>query len=115
MALAILPNCSDSALDQKKILKLRPIGDRILVKVIARDELMENGLYKPEIAVERPQKGIVIAVGNGAVRNGERIPVDVTVGSVIEFGKYSGNELEIGGEKLLLLQESEIMGEYYDA
>ena len=112
-------NCEDVAVPNvetvpEKTLKLRPLGDRVLVRVIkpAVDELT-NGLYLPDEAKEKTQKGIVIAVGKGRILNGERAPVDVEINSVVEFGKYSGNEVTILGERLLLLQEQEIMGVYY--
>jgi chaperonin GroES len=98
----------------EKTLKLRPLGDRILVRVIKVDEdELVNGLVRPGVAIEKPSQGVVVAVGKGTIVNGERVPVDLTVGNLITFGRYSGNEVDVLSEKLLLLSESEIMGEYY--
>ena len=94
-------------------LRLRPLYDRVLVRQTEAQDVIKNGLYVPDTARERPLEGEVIAVGTGRVVNGERIPVDVKVGSIVVFGKYSGNEVEILGEKLLLLSENEIMGQYF--
>jgi chaperonin GroES len=94
-------------------LKLRPLGDRVLVRVLPQKDEPENGIWKPDEAKEKPQEGIVVAVGKGRIKDGERVPVDVSVGELVTFGKYSGNEIKVLGEKLLLLQENEIMGEYY--
>lgn len=107
--------CSDVEVpvEQPKTLKLRPLGDRILVKVVEAQETMQNGLVIPDMAVERPMEGVVVAVGNGRVVNGERIPVDVSVGSLVTFGRYSGNEVKVLGQKMLLLSEDELFGEYY--
>jgi chaperonin GroES len=112
-------NCSDVDVSNvevtpAKVLKLRPLGDRILVRVIKVDEdELVNGLVRPGVAIEKPSQGVVVAVGKGTTINGERIPVDLTVGNLITFGRYSGNEVDVLGEKLLLLSESEIMGEYF--
>jgi chaperonin GroES len=91
---------------------LRPLGARVLVKVKVVTETKVGDLYIPDTAVEKPLEGEVVAVGNGTVVNGERIPVDAKVGQVVVFGKYSGNEVEINSQKLLLLQESELQGVY---
>jgi len=93
--------------------KLRPLYDRLLIRVNDKSkDVFVNGVLLPESAVEKPHEGEVIAVGNGRIVNGERIPVDAKVGDVVVYGKYSGNEVEVSGEKLLLLQESELMGVY---
>jgi chaperonin GroES len=102
-----------SELKEEKKLKLRPLVDRVLVRVLPETDELQNGLVIPDEAKEKPQSGVVLAVGKGRIVNGERIPVDVSVGAVIVFGRYSGNEIKFLGEKLLLLQESELMGEYY--
>jgi chaperonin GroES len=106
-------NCQDVAVKQEKKLKFRPIGDRILVRVRQEAETVVNGILIPDNAVERPLLGEVVAVGNGIVKDGERIPLDIKVGDVIAFGKYCGNEVKVSGEALLLLIESEVQGCYY--
>jgi len=91
--------------------KLRPLYDRLLIRVNDKSkDVFVNGVLLPESAVEKPHEGEVIAVGNGRIVNGERIPVDAKVGDTVVYGKYSGNEIDFQGEKLLLLQESELMG-----
>ena len=104
---------ANEILQPEKKLKLRPLVDRVLVRVLPEKDEAQNGLFIPDEAKEKPQKGVVVAVGRGRIVNGERIPIDVSVGSLVEFGKYSGNEVIILGERLLLLQEAELMGEYY--
>ena len=110
-------NCTDVSNEVvvvKKRKALRPLGDRVLIKVTPQEDVAVNGLYHPDDAKEKVQEGTVIAVGKGRIKDGERIPVDVTVGAVITFGKYSGNEIKVDGETYLLLQEDEINGEYYE-
>lgn len=99
-----------------KSLKIRPLYDRVLVKVTPPKEVMQNGILIPDTAAEKPQEGVVVAIGQGRVHplNGTRIPMDVHVGEIVVFGRFSGNEVEILGEKMLLLKEDELMGEYYE-
>lgn len=93
--------------------RLRPLGDRVLVKVNEKSkDVFVGNVLLPESAVEKPHEGVVVSVGNGRIVNGERIPVDAKVGDVVVYGKYSGNDVEIDGEKFLLLQEQELMGIY---
>jgi chaperonin GroES len=99
---------NDLEVGNKKVKRLRPLGDRISVRVLPQVDEMVNGMYIPDTAKEKPQEGIVVEVGNGRVVNGERIPVDVKKGQQILFGKYAGNEVSYGGDKLLILQENEV-------
>jgi chaperonin GroES len=89
-------------------MKIRPLHDRVVVKRIEESETMRNGLFIPEVAKEKPQEGQVIAVGSGRRESGQLVPLDVVAGDRILFGKYSGTEIEIDGEKLLILREEEI-------
>ena len=91
-------------------MKLRPLGDRLVVTIQEEQETTPTGLMLPETAKETPQRGEVIAVGNGR-RNqkGKRIPMDVQVGDVILYAKYGGSELKVEGMKLLILQESDVL------
>jgi chaperonin GroES len=91
--------------------RLRPLADRVLVRVLP-EKNDENLIQLPDSAKEKPQEGEVLAVGNGRIVNGERIHIDVKVGQRIMFGKYSGNEVQVAGERLLLLQENELQGVY---
>jgi chaperonin GroES len=92
-------------------LQLRPLGDRVVVEPIEREETFAGGqLVLPETAKEKPQQGQVLAVGAGRKdEEGKRIPMDVEVGQMILFAKYAGTEVKIDGKKLLILKESDIL------
>lgn len=89
----------------------RPLHDRIVVKRITADEKTAGGIIIPDTAQEKPQQGEVIAVGPGA-RNerGEIVALDVKVGDTVLFGKWSGTEVKIDGQELLIMKESDVMG-----
>jgi len=92
-------------------MKIRPLYDRIVVKRIEEKETMQGGLYIPDSAKEKPQEGEVVAVGKGKrLDDGKLVPLDVQVGDRILFGKYSGSEIKVDGEELLILREDEILG-----
>lgn len=89
----------------------RPLHDRVLVKRVKEEEKTKGGIIIPETAQEKPQEGEVVAIGPGARdEDGERIALDVKVGDRILFGKWSGTEVKIDGEELLIMKESDIMG-----
>ncbi|KGF67435.1 molecular chaperone GroES [Hoeflea sp. BAL378] len=92
-------------------MKFRPLHDRILVRRIESDERTKGGIIIPDTAKEKPQEGEVIAAGPGA-RNeaGEIVALDVTVGDRVLFGKWSGTEIRIDGEDLLIMKESDVLG-----
>jgi len=92
-------------------LKLRPLGDRIVVKPNEGEEKTATGLYLPETAKEKPQQGEVIAVGPGRFdeEGAKRIPLDVKVGDLVLFANYGGTEIKLDGDKLLILKESDIL------
>lgn len=92
-------------------MSFRPLHDRIVVKRINAEEKSSGGIIIPDTAQEKPQQGEVTAVGRGA-RNekGEIVPLDVKVGDVVLFGKWSGTEVKINGEELLIMKESDVMG-----
>ncbi|WP_448585533.1 co-chaperone GroES [Thermaurantiacus sp.] len=88
-----------------------PLHDRVLVRRIEAEEKTAGGIIIPDTAKEKPQEGEVIAVGAGARDDdGERIPMDVKVGDRILFGKWSGTEVKINGEDLVIMKESDILG-----
>lgn len=90
--------------------KIRPLGDRIVVKVV-KEEKTAGGLLLPDTAQEKPQTGEVLAVGPGKVLdNGSRQAVDVNVGDKILFAKYSGTEVKLDGDTYLLIAEKDILG-----
>lgn len=89
----------------------RPLHDRILVRRIDAEEKTAGGLIIPDSAKEKPQEGEVLAVGSGARDDGGKlIPLDVSVGDRILFGKWSGTEIRLDGEDLLIMKESDVMG-----
>lgn len=89
----------------------RPLHDRILVRRIAAEEKTAGGIIIPDTAKEKPQEGEVIAVGSGAYDDaGKRIALDVKAGDHILFGKWSGTEIKLNGEDLLIMKESDVMG-----
>jgi chaperonin GroES len=93
------------------VANFRPLHDRVVVKRVKEEEKTKGGIIIPETAQEKPQEGEIVAVGPGARdEDGERIALDVKVGDRILFGKWSGTEVKIDGEDLLIMKESDIMG-----
>ncbi|MGH9482851.1 MAG: co-chaperone GroES [Terriglobales bacterium] len=91
--------------------KVRPLHDRLLVKRVEEEETVRGGIIIPDSAKEKPQEGKVIAVGKGKVtEEGKVLPLDVREGDRILFGKYSGSEIKLDGEDLLILREEEVLG-----
>jgi len=91
--------------------KLRPLGDRIVVMAISRETVTKSGIVLPDTAKEKPQEGEVLAVGPGKVLdNGKRVTLEVSVGQKVLFAKYAGSEVKIDGEEYLILRESDVMG-----
>ena len=92
-------------------MKFRPLHDRVLVKRIDAEERTKGGIIIPDTAKEKPQEGEVIAVGPGARdESGKLVPPDVRAGDRVLFGKWSGTEVKINGEDLLIMKESDILG-----
>jgi len=92
-------------------MKIRPLQDRILVKRLEEQEVKKGGIIIPDTAKEKPQEGMVVAVGPGKIgEDGKRQPMDVKKGDKILFGKYSGSEVKIGDEEYLIIREEEILG-----
>ncbi|MBM3885775.1 MAG: co-chaperone GroES [Gemmatimonadota bacterium] len=89
--------------------KVAPLADRVVVKAMEEAEQMRGGLYIPDTAKEKPQQGVVIAVGPGRTEDGKRVPMEVKTGDKVLYGKYSGTEVTIDGEQLLILRESDIL------
>ena len=91
-------------------MKLKPLGDRLIVRAIEEEETTASGLVLPDTAKEKPQKGKVLAVGDGKLDDdGKRIPLDVKAGDLILFGKYSGQEIKLDGEEYLIMREDEVL------
>jgi chaperonin GroES len=92
-------------------MKFRPLHDRVVVKRIEAEEKSSGGIIIPDTAKEKPSRGEVIAVGpGGRDESGKLIPIDIEVGDRVLFGKWSGTEVKIDGEELLIMKESDIMG-----
>ena len=89
--------------------KVAPLADRVVVKPLEEAEQMRGGLYIPDAAKEKPQQGNIVAVGPGRFEKDARVPMDVKVGDKVLYGKYSGTEVTIEGEQLLILRESDIL------
>ena len=91
-------------------MKLKPLGDRLVVEPKEREQTTPSGLVLPETAKEKPQEGEVIAVGPGRRDDdGERIAMDVKVGDIVLYAKYGGTEIKIDSKKLLILKESDVL------
>src|SRR5256885_15466877 len=92
-------------------MKLKPLGDRLIVRAIEEEETTASGIVLPDTAKEKPQKGKVIAVGDGRFDDeGEkRIPLDVAEGDEVLYSKYGGTEIKVDGEDLLVLRESDVL------
>ena len=90
--------------------KIRPVGDRVVVKPAAREEVTKSGIVIPDTAKEKPQEGTVIAIGSGRLLdNGDRSPIDVREGDRVLYAKYGGTEFKLEGEEYLVLKESDIL------
>ncbi len=91
--------------------KIRPLQDRLIVKRLEEEEKTTSGLYIPDTAKEKPQQGQVVAVGKGKVKDDGTIqPLDLKPGDTILFGKYSGQEIKVEGEDLLIMREDDVYG-----
>ena len=91
-------------------LNLRPLGDRVVVKPLEREEVTKSGIVLPDTAKEKPQQGEVLAVGPGRILDsGERVGPDVKAGDRVLFAKYSGTEFKLEQDKLLILRETDIL------
>jgi chaperonin GroES len=94
----------------KAATKIQPLADRVVVRALDEAEEMRGGLYIPDTAKEKPQQGEILAVGPGKLSDeGTRITPDVEVGQKVLYGKYSGTEVTVDGEELLILRESDIL------
>ena len=91
-------------------MKLKPLGDRLIVQANEEDEVTASGIVLPDTAKEKPQKGKVLAVGDGEVKeDGSRRPLDVKKGDEVLYSKYGGTEITVDGDELLVLRESDVL------
>ena len=94
----------------KKDINLRPLDDRIVVEPLAAEEMTAGGIVLPDSAKEKPQRGTVIAVGDGKLLDsGDRAPLSVALGDEVIYGKYSGSDVEVDGREIKILRESDIL------
>ncbi len=93
----------------KSKLKITPLEDRVVVSPDEETETMRGGLYIPDTAKEKPTQGEVVAVGPGRVEKGERIPMEVKVGDKVLYGKYSGTNITLDGEEVVIIKASDIL------
>jgi len=92
-------------------MNIKPLGDRLVVERLEQEEKTVGGIIIPDTAKEKPKQAKVLAVGPGAKdENGKRIPVDVTVGDIVLFTQWAGNEIKIEGKEYLILKESDVIG-----
>ena len=94
---------------QTTAVTVSPLADRVAIKALDEAEQMRGGLYIPDTAKEKPQQGTFVAVGPGRFEKDKRVPMDVKVGDKVLYGKYSGTEVTIDGEQLLILRESDVL------
>ena len=91
-------------------MKLKPLGSRVVVEPVEQEDVTPGGIVLPETAKEKPQKGLILSVGDGDKdENGKRIAMDVKAGDTVLFAKYSGTEIKVDGKKLLILRESDLL------
>lgn len=91
-------------------MKLKPVGDRVVLKVVEAEGKTKAGIVLPDTAKERPQKGEIVAVGTGRIlENGEKAPLEVKVGERVIFSRYAGTEVKVEGEEYLIINERDIL------
>jgi chaperonin GroES len=91
-------------------MNLKPLGDRVVIKVLPQEEKLASGLVLPGNAKEKPQEGEVVAVGNGrTLENGTKLTMDVKVGDKVIYSKYAGSEIKVNGQEYLILSEKDIL------
>lgn len=92
-------------------MNIRPLGDRVIVRRVEEETKTAGGIYIPDSATEKPSEGEVLAVGKGRITDhGDTIPMNVSVGDKIVFGKYAGSEVKVDGEDFLIMKEEDILG-----
>lgn len=98
-----------SATKTQTRLKVIPLADRVAIRPSEDTETMKGGLYIPDTAKEKPIQGDVIAVGGGRLEKGERVPMELKVGDRVVYGKYSGTQVDLEGEEIILIKESDVI------
>ncbi len=90
-------------------MNIKPLADRVVIKVLASEEKTKSGIVLPDTAKEKPQEGEIVAVGPGKFEKGEREPLDVKVGDRVIYSKYAGTEVKVEGEEYLILKQADIL------
>jgi chaperonin GroES len=93
----------------KAKMKLHPLADRVAIRPLEETEQMRGGLYIPDTAKEKPQQGEIIAVGPGRVEKGDKVPMELKVGDRVLYGKYSGTEVTLDDDTVLIIKESDVL------
>ncbi len=93
----------------KAKVKVVPLADRVAIRPLEETETMKGGLYIPDTAKEKPIQGEVIAVGGGRLEKGERVPMELKIGDRVVYGKYSGTQVDLDGEEIILIKESDVI------
>ncbi len=89
---------------------IKPLGDRVVIEALAKEEMTKSGIVLPDTVKEKPQEGKVVAVGSGkTLENGQKVALDVTVGDKIIFSKYAGTEVKVEGKEYLIISERDIL------
>ena len=92
-------------------IKIQPLGDRLILKAVEAKEVKKSGIIIPDTAKEKPQEGLVVAVGKGKLtEEGKLIPMEVKTGDIVLYGKYSGTEIKINDEEYLIMREEDVLG-----
>lgn len=92
-------------------IKIQPLGDRLIIKAVEPKEIKKSGIIIPETAKEKPQEGLVVAVGKGkTTEDGKLIAMEVKTGDTVLYGKYSGTEIKINDEEYLIMREEDVLG-----
>ncbi|HEX9632744.1 MAG TPA: co-chaperone GroES [Gemmatimonadales bacterium] len=89
--------------------KIQPLADRVVIRPLEESEQMKGGLYIPDTAKEKPMQGEIIAVGPGRIEKGAKVPMELKVGDRVLYGKYSGTEVKLGDEDVLIIKESDVL------
>ena len=90
-------------------MNIKPLGDRVVVKVLEEQETTKSGIVLPEAAKEKPQEGEILAVGSGELIEGKRVPLEVKVGDRVIYSKYAGTDVELEGEKYIIVKQNDIL------
>lgn len=88
---------------------IRPLGDRVVIEAVEKEQTTASGIVLPDSAKEKPQEGKIVAVGSGTLKDGERVPLEVKEGDLVLFSKYAGTEVKFDGQELLIMRESDVL------